>query len=131
MKLNTKSKSKKPMTEEELIEARDALQTIKSKQEALRGEEIQIREYLAEKLHDGEEGSKTITVGTTKVSITRVLNRTIAKDEAERMKQENPKLYAELLSWRPEVKTSAFREHEKAASAYVVTKAGPSSVVFK
>ena len=122
--------SKKPMTEEELIEARDALQIIKTKQEELRQEELSIREYVAKKLHDGEEGSKTITVGTTKVSITRTLTRSIGKDEAERLKQDDPKLYKELLSWRPEVKTSVFREHEEKASDYVVTKAGPPTVKF-
>lgn len=119
------------LTEDELLAAKKALEKNKKKQDELREQELEIRQYLADCLHDGEEGSKTVTVGSTKVAITRTLNRTITRDDAERLCKEHPDISVEALTWRPEVKTSGYREHQAVMDSYVTTKPGPPTISFK
>jgi len=119
------------ITEKTLRKAQDELSRIRAEQARLRGAELEIREFIADSLHDGEEGSKTLTVGSIKLTITRKLNRTIGRDEAERFMQEHGDVAVEVLSWRPEVKTSGYREHQEIADQFIVTKPGPPEVVFK
>jgi hypothetical protein len=119
------------LTEQDLLNAKKKLAEIKKKSEALREQEIEIRTYLADVLHDGEEGSKTITVGDTKLTIQRTLNRSITRDDAERLSNEYPDIALECLSWRPEVKTSGYKEHVNVMDDYITTRPGPPTVSFK
>lgn len=119
------------LTEQDLLAAKKKLAELKKKQETLREQELEIRTYLADVLHDGEEGGKTITVGDTKLTIQRVLNRSITRDEAERLTNEHPELSLECLSWRPEVKVSGYKEHAEVMDEYITTKPGPPTVSFK
>lgn len=130
MKLKT---SKPPMKLQELEEARDRLLELSKIQAEAREEELQIREYLADKLYpkDKEEGATTITVEGIKLSITRVLNYTIGKDDAELLQREQPKLAAEVLNWSPKVRVAAFKDHQKELAKFVTVKPGPSTVTFK
>lgn len=123
--------TKAPFTEQELLDAEKKLKAIKAKQEKLRQEELAIREHIADELHDGEEGRKTITIGDLKVTVERVMNCSITKDDAERFSKENPKEALECLSWSPRVKVSPFREHIDIASEYITVKPGPPTVTFK
>lgn len=119
------------LTEKDLLAAKKALADNKKKQEALREQELEIRTYLADVLHDAEEGSKTITVGSVKLTIQRLLNRSITRDDAERLSHEHPDVALECLSWRPEVKVSGYKENVSIMDDYVTTKPGPPTVTFK
>jgi hypothetical protein len=119
------------LTEQDLLEAKKTLLKLKKKQDELREQELEIRTYLADVLHDGEEGSKTITVGEVKLTIQRVLNRSITRDEAERLSTEHPDISLEALSWRPEVKVSGYKEHQAVMDEYITTRPGPPTVTFK
>ena len=119
------------LTEEDLIAARKKLASNKKKQAALREEELAIREFIADTLFTEEEGFKTITVGSVKLTIKRTLNRSISRADAEKLTKEHPDLSLELLSWKPEVKVSGYREHQEIADEYIVTKPGPATVEFK
>lgn len=126
-----KTKIKKPLTEAELLAAKAALEDCKRQQTILRDKELAIREELANELHDGEEGSRTITIGGTKVSITRNINRSIRQEDADRLKQDDKKLWAECLKFRPEVAVRAYKEHREFLDDYITSKPGPSTVEFK
>jgi hypothetical protein len=119
------------LTEQDLIAAKKKLADLKKKQETLREQELEIRTYLADVLHDGEEGSKTITIGDTKLTIQRVLNRTITREEAERLTNKHPDIAFASLSWRPEVKVSGYKENASVMDAFITTKPGPPTVTFK
>lgn len=128
--MSTKTKTVE-LDEEDLINARKALAKNKAKQEKLREEELEIRTFLADALHDGDEGSKTIKIGNTKVTIKRTINRTITKDDAERLAQEHGEISVECLSWSPSVKVSGYKEHQAIMDEYITTRPGPPVVEFK
>lgn len=130
MKIATK-KVAPPIKLEELVAAKERLEELKQAQAIYRDEELRIREYLARKLHDGVEGSKTITVEGIKVTITRNLTRTIGVEEAEKLSKEHSDIALACLRWKAEVKVAAYKEHAEIMDDYVVTKAGPPSVTFK
>jgi hypothetical protein len=115
----------------ELTEARDRLFELKKVQNEARDEELRIREYLARKLHDGVEGSKTITVDGIKVTVTRTLSRTIDRDLAEKLSKDHGDIALECLRWKPEVIVSGYRKHTELLDDFIVTKAGPPQVDFK
>ena len=119
------------LSEEDLLAARKKLTANKAKQEALREEELAIRTYIADVLHPAEDGSKTITVGSVKLTIKRILNYSISRADAEKLSRENPDVALEVLSWRPEVKAGGFKENVEAVSEYITVKPGPPSVEFK
>jgi len=125
----TKTKKVKTLTAAELIEARDALHEINQKMEELKVEQLEIRNYLADRLHDSDEGAKTMTIDGIKLTVTRVLNRTITRDEAARLQEEHPDLYAVCLNFRPEVRAGETKKHPE-MEAYITSKPGPPSVVF-
>ncbi len=115
----------------ELLAAKERLEELKQAQAVAREEELRIREYLARKLHDGVEGSKTITVEGVKCTITRNLSRTIGVDEAEKLSQEHADIALEVLRWKAEVRVGEYKKHTDILDDYIVTKAGPPSVEFK
>ena len=123
-------KEKAPITRDALVQARERLQEISEQSAALREEELQIRAWVADKLHPADEGSKTVTIHDIKVTIGRVLNRTIGRDEAHRLTEEHPEIALEVLTYRPEVKVSGYKAHTDIADEYIVTKPGPPSVKF-
>ena len=135
MKTLTKPKSTKTtapvITHDELVAARDRLFELKEEQTKAREEELRIREYLARKLHDGVEGSKTITVEGVKCTITRNLSRTIGVDEAEKLSKEHSDIALACLRWKAEVRVGEYKKHTDILDDYIVTKAGPPSVEFK
>lgn len=116
---------------DDLKAARKKLADLKRKQETLREQELEIRTYLADVLFNEEEGSKTLTIDGVKVSIKRILNRSISREDAERLSKEHPTESLAILSWRPEVKTSGYREFQSIADEYIVTRPGPPTVEFK
>lgn len=115
----------------ELLAAKERLEELKQQQAVAREEELRIREYLARKLHDGVEGSKTITVEGVKCTITRNLTRTIGVDEAEKLSKEHSDLALAVLRWKAEVRVGEYKKHADVLDDYIVTKAGPPSVEFK
>jgi hypothetical protein len=119
------------ITEQQLIEARKALSKCKKKQEALREEELAIREYIANELFPEDSGSKTVTIGSQKVNIKRVVNYSITRDEAERLAKEQGDLSDEVLSWRPEIKVSGYKKHSDIVDNYITVRPGPPVVEFK
>lgn len=124
-------KPKAPISLADLTEAKEALEEIHRKQADLREKELATREYLADLLHDGEEGTKTVTIEGIKVSVTRTLNRTITREEAERLSQEHGEISALALRWKPEVRAGEYRKHAEIMDEYITTKPGPSTVEFK
>lgn len=118
-------------SESDIAASRKRLEAIKRQQDKLKAEELELREWFANNFHDGDEGSKTVKIGNEKFTIKRTLNRTIGKDEAERLSQEHPDLSVEALRWKPEVVTSVYKEHASILDDYIVTKPGPPSVEFK
>lgn len=135
MKTLTKPKSTKTtapvITHDELVAARDRLFELKEEQTKAREEELRIREYLARKLHDGVEGSKTVTVDGIKVTVTRNLSRTIGVDEAEKLSKEHEKLALEVLRWKPEIRVGEYKKHTDILDEYIVTRSGPPTVEFR
>lgn len=130
-KIATKNvKPKATISESDLQECKKELEEIHASQAELREKELKIREYLADLLHDGLEGSKTLTVVTTKVTVTRILNRTITRDEAARMQEEKPDLYATCLNFRPEVRAGEAKKHPE-IEEYISTRPGPPTIEFK
>lgn len=123
------SKVKKPLTAAELMEARDGLHNIKQQIEVLREKELATREWIADRLHDGTEGSKTVTIDGVKVTITRNLNRSISEEEAVRLKQTYPKLWATCLSFKPTVRVGESKKNPEMED-FIVTRPGPPTVVF-
>ena len=115
----------------ELLAAKERLEELKQAQAVAREEELRIREYLARKLHDGVEGSKTITVEGVKCTITRNLTRTIGVDEAEKLSKEHSDLALACLRWKAEIRVGEYKKHTDILDDYIVTKAGPPSVEFK
>ena len=119
------------LTHDELVEARDRLFELKEVQNEAREEELKIREYLAKNLHDGVEGSKTVTVDGVKVTITRNLNRTIDAAEAEKLYKEHSDVALAVLRWKPEIRVGEYKKHQDVMDEYITTKPGPPSVEFK
>jgi len=115
----------------ELLAAKERLEELKQQQAVAREEELRIREYLARKLHDGVEGSKTITVEGIKVTVTRNLTRTIGVEEAEKLSKEHSDIALACLRWKAEVRAGEYKKHTDVLDDYIVTKAGPPSVEFK
>jgi len=115
----------------ELLAAKERLEELKQQQAVAREEELRIREFLARKLHDGVEGSKTITVEGVKCTITRNLTRTIGVDEAEKLSKEHSDIALAVLRWKAEVRVGEYKKHADVLDDYIVTKAGPPSVEFK
>ena len=128
-----KTKTKKPLTEAELIEARDRLQEIRADQESLRQEELQIREYVVERLYpvDKEEGAATVTVGSIKVSLEKKFNRSISAADVDLLKEENPKLFAEVIRWSPAIRVGVYKNHKDVMDRFITTTAAPGSITFK
>jgi DNA-directed RNA polymerase subunit L len=122
---------KKTIKGKDLIAARERLYELKAIQNNARDEELKIREYLANSLHDGEEGSKTFKIDGEAVTITRTLTRTIGQAEAEEFVKLHGDLSLECLRWKPEVKVAGYKAHREILDEYIVTKAGPPSVAFK
>jgi hypothetical protein len=115
----------------ELLAAKARLEELKQQQTVAREEELRIREYLANKLHHGTEGSKTITVDGVKCTITRNLTRTIGVEEAEKLSKDHSDLALGVLRWKAEIRTGEYKKHTDILDDYIVTKAGPPSVEFK
>lgn len=121
------------MTEEKLIEARNALFAIQAKAATLREEELEIRKYIVDSLYpaDKDEGATTVTVGNTKVTLEKKFNRTIGKAELEILKNKHPKLYEEAIAWQPKIRNGVYKDNRKLLDALIVTTDAPSTVVFK
>ena len=119
------------MTLSEITEARDRLLELKEVQADARDEELRIREYLAKKLHDGVEGSKTVTIEGIKVTVTRNLSRTIDSAEAEKLSKEFPEISLACLRWKAELRVGEYKKHTEILDEYITTKPGPPTVVFK
>jgi hypothetical protein len=130
-KKSPKKEAAPSITHDELLAARDRLFELKEEQTKARDEELRIREYLARKLHDGVEGSKTVSIEGIKVTITRNLSRTIGVDEAEKLSKEHSDIALACLRWKAEVRVGEYKKHTEILDEYIVTKAGPSSVEFK
>ncbi len=128
--MKTITKKPKTITHDQLVEARDRLFELKELQNEARGEELRIREYLANFLHDGESGAKTVTVDGIKVTVTRNLNYSIDRPNAEKLAEEHGPESLEILRWKPEVSVSGFKKYDF-ASDYIVVKPGPPSIEFK
>jgi len=122
---------RKTINRGDLIEARDRLFELKEVQNKAREEELKIREYLADKLHTAEEGSKTIDIEGVKVTVTRTLNRSIGKVEAEEFCKLHGDISLECLRWKPEISVTGYKKHQAILDEYIVTKPGPPSVAFK
>lgn len=131
VKTTTKKKVDTALTHDQLVEARDRLFELKEVQAEAREEELRIRVYLADRLFDAEEGSKTFTVEGVKVTVTRSLSRTIGRDEAERFTQEYPKLSLECLRWKAELRVGEYKKNNDIMDGFIVTKAGPPTIEFK
>jgi hypothetical protein len=123
----------KTLKEKDIIAARDRLQELSRVQTEARGEELKIREYLVKGLYpkDKQEGSTTITVGATKLTLTVAYRRTISREDAEKLKIDRPDLYATVLRFNPEVRVGVFKEHEEELASYIDTKPTPPAVAFK
>lgn len=119
------------MTLPEITEARDRLLELKSLQAEARDEELRIREYIANKLHTGVEGSKTITVDGIKVTVTRNLSRTIDSVEAEKLSKEYPEISLACLRWKAELRVGEYKKNTEILDDYITTKSAPSTVAFK
>lgn len=119
--------------EKTLIRAQKRLAELSRTMTDARKEELEIREFLFKELYpkDKHEGSTTITVGSTKVSITNTLRRTISREDAEKLKLDKPEIWATVLRFTPDVKVAEFRKHEDELSDYVVTKSTPPTITFK
>lgn len=125
------TKKTQPLSHEELVEARDRLFELRDVQVEARDEELRIRTYLADNLHDGEKGSKTIAVDGIKITIGRPLSYSIDSANAEKFTQENSEAALEVLSWKPTVKVSGFNKFVEIASEYITVRPGPPTVDFK
>lgn len=118
------------ITKDVLLSARDRMQELKEIQNNAREEEIKIRTFLADKLHDGEEGSKTLTIDGVKVNVTRPISRIISREEADRLCKDHTDLSAEALRWKPEVVVSVVKAHPE-LEEYITSKPGLVTVEFK
>jgi len=125
------AKKTKLPTQEQLLDAKERLSELRIVQNQAREEEIAIRTWIADSFHNGEEGSKTITVDGLKLAIKRTLNYSITTADADLLHEEDPEAYGELLSFSPRVKTSAFKKLVDRVSKFVNVTAGPPSVDFK
>jgi hypothetical protein len=114
----------------DLLAARERLFELKSIQNEARDEELKIRSFVAEKYATKEEGSETIELDGIKMTITSTINRTISSEEAERMTAEHGVIAATVLTWKPSLKVGELRKHPE-LEEYIVSKAGPATVVFK
>lgn len=119
----------KKITEAVLKLAREDLQEIAAEIAKLEEKQLKIRNFIADGLHDGDKGSKTVTVGAIKVTITRPINFSITTAEAERLVQEHGELSTEVLGWSPRCK-SAIEKHPELAE-YYTTKPGPPKIEWK
>ncbi len=119
----------KKITEAVLKSAREDLQEIASEIAALEAKQLKIRNFIADGLHNGDKGAKTVTVGSLKVTVTRSINLSITSADAERLVQEHGELSTEVLGWSPRCK-SAIEKHPELAE-YYTTKPGPPKIEFK
>lgn len=126
----TKKEVKKGITKEQLLEAREALFDCNRRIEEAKAEQLQIREYLADFVHDGDEGAKTVTIDGIKLTVTRNLRRTITREEAERFTQEHGELSLTCLRWNPEVRVGEYKKHAEILDEYIETKPAPPEVKF-
>lgn len=94
-------------------------------------EQLKIRNYIADKYHDGDEGAKTVNVHGVKFAVKRSLRRTITREEAERLTQEHGELSAMVLRWTPEIRDVEYRKHMEIMDEYIVTKPSPPTLEFK
>jgi hypothetical protein len=118
------------LTEQDLLSAKERLADIKAEQDSLRIKELALRNHIADCFHTGVEGSKTVTVGETKLTVKRTLNYSITQSDAERLKQEHPEIATCALSWSPKVKVSGYKDHSDVMNEFITTKPGPPSVDF-
>ncbi len=128
MKTTTK---KIVITEEDLLGAKKTLAKLKLQQEKLREQELEIRTYLADALHDGEEGSRTIKIGDVKVTISRPLNYSIDGPNAEKLAKDHGPESLEILKWKPTISVTGFKKYLDIASEYCVVRPGPATVEFR
>lgn len=119
----------KKITEAVLKSAREDLQEISEQIAKLEERQLKIRNFIADGLHDGDKGSKTVTVGSVKVTVTRSINFSITTAEAERLVQDHGELSTKVLGWSPRCKT-AIADHPELAE-YYTTKPGPPKIEFK
>jgi len=125
------TKTKIVITEEDLKEAKKTLHQLKVKQEKLREQELEIRVYLADALHEEEGGSKTIKLGDTKITISRPITYSIDEVNAEKFSKEHGDVALDVLKWKPQVVVGAFKKNLDVASEYIVAKPGPPTVEIK
>lgn len=126
----TKTKMK-PITKKALLAARVRYLELTQITTAAYAEQLKIRNYLADTYHDGEEGSKTITEGDIKFVVKRTLNRTITREEADRLRDEHPDIYALALRMKPEVRDGEYRKHAEVMDSFITTKPGPPTLEFR
>lgn len=119
----------KKITEAVLKSAREDLQEIAAEIAKLEEKQLKIRNFIADGLHDGDKGSKTVTVGSIKLTVTRSINFSITTAEAERLVQEHGELSTEVLGWSPRCK-AAIEKHPELAE-YYTTKPGPPKIEWK
>lgn len=119
------------ITLDTLLAARERLFELKTEQAKAREEELEIRQYLADLLHEGVEGSKTITLEGVKVTVTRTLNRSIDTAEVERFCADHPQVSVTVLRWKPELKISEYKKNVDIVDEYITTRPGIPTVEFK
>ena len=123
-----------PIDTDIILRAKDRLEELKTSIAEMREEELAVRTYLADLFHEGEEGSKTTKLeGGLKLTITRSLNRTINRADADALTQELPEIAKEMLRWEPKVSVSAFKKLAEVHNLhrFITTKPGPPTVEFK
>ena len=121
----------KTIPKEALLEAKDRLSELKTIQIEAREEELQIRTWIADTYHDGEDGAKTITVDGIKIAIKRSLNYSITTADADLLHEEDPEAYADCISFSPRVKTAPFKKLIERVAKFVKVTQAPPSVDFK
>jgi len=132
MKTITKTETKRDEKEKaELHAARERYLELTQIEAEASDEKLKIRNYLADKYHDGDEGAKTVNVHGIKFAITRTLRRTITREEADRLRQEHPTEYAMVLRFTPEVRAGEYKKCAEVMDDYIVTKPSPPSIEFK
>lgn len=129
-KNETKTKMK-PITKKALLAARDRYLELTQITTAAYAEQLKIRNYLADTYHNEQEGSKTITEADIKFVVKRNLNRTITREEADRLRDEHPDIYAPALRMKPEVRDGEYRKHAEVLDGFITTKPGPPTLEFK
>lgn len=116
-----------------LQQAATRLDEIAAQVTLLRNEELKIRNYIADAVHTGESGSKTVEIDGIKLTVNRPVTYSIAKADAEAFRQSDPVSAALLLTWSPKVSVTGFKElaDNPVVARIVTTKPGPPTVTFK